>query len=130
MERTHEALARAQEEERKRDQEERQRREHRAAHERWKQEEIIPYRVLQATSQIANRSKTLRAPDGRTIVYTITQKSHADDIVLRVDGFQIAFLPPPLDLTARDRVLALYEEHRASLGPGVTDVTGWDSLPD
>lgn len=128
VERTLRAIAESEKGERQRLHEERLRREHRAAHERWKREEVIPYSVLKATREIANRSKMLRAPDGRTIIYTITQESREAEIMLRVDGFQVAFLPPPLDSAAKDRILALYEEHRVSLGLKLTDVTDWEPM--
>ena len=55
----------------------------------------------------------------------IMQARPVDNIILQVDGYEIGFVPPPLDARHWERLIALYREQRQSLVGTLMNVTGW-----
>lgn len=131
-ERTRARLARAREQEReeqhRRAEESRKYREHKDAHERWRNEEVqrLPWMRQPGTKPIVVRVKKVRDGCGREIVYTVRQETNASPVILRACGEVVATCPGPYTPEVANRLNQAYREHRRWLGAGVTDVTRWE----
>ena len=131
-ERTRERLAREQEqrreEQRRRAEEARQYREHKDAHERWRNEEVHPLPWLRqpGAKPLVVRTKTVSDGRGEKIVYTVRQETKAAPVILRANREVVETCPGPYTDEVAGRLNEAYRKHRRWLGPGVIDVTRWE----
>lgn len=120
------SIAREREEERRRDEEARKRREHRAAHERWLKEEVVPRARPTNAEPAMSWTKRLCDGEGREIAYTVSQETAESLVLLRFGDELLASIPPPYSPAVAKLLTSVYRNHRRGLGSGFIDLTKWE----